>query len=148
MSPIMTAENPAAIRGAIPQEAASWDILPSSQPQVIADCEAKPTPTTAPTIVWVVDTGMPRYVAVVSQKALPTSAHFIANMRTAGRTLKRSMVMARIQLYSAVSGGADMMQAGSVGDAGLVNCLVAEKEAAAPPDYVKGILASVASSTH
>ena len=80
----MIAANAAAIRGAIPQEAATCETLPSVHSQVMEVCEANPTPIKAPTIVWVVETGKPRVVAVINQVPLPTSAQPMANMRAPG----------------------------------------------------------------
>lgn len=73
--PKMMAEKAPAIRGAIAQEAATCDTEPDSHAHLTEAWLANPTPMRAPTTVWVVDTGIPRCVASMSQKALPTSVH-------------------------------------------------------------------------
>lgn len=65
------APNPAAMQGAIAQEAAICETLPFFQPQLTEISDAIPTPTRAPTIDCVVLTGKPRAVQIVSQVADP-----------------------------------------------------------------------------
>ena len=67
----MIAPKPAAIAGAMAQEAAIWPTLPFFQPQLTCMLQAMPTPTSAPTIDWVVLTGKPKRVQTVSHVADP-----------------------------------------------------------------------------
>ena len=85
------APKPQAIAGAIPHEAAIWLTDPSFQPQLTWISAAMPTPTSAPTIDWVVETGNPSLVQMVNQVAEPISATTIAMMRTPGLFSKGSM---------------------------------------------------------
>jgi hypothetical protein len=47
-------------------------------------CAAIPAPASAPTTVWVVETGMPYIVAIVRNVALPTSAQPMTSMKVGG----------------------------------------------------------------
>ena len=71
IEPKMTAPKPAAIHGAMPQEAAICDTLDFFQPQFTEMSDAIPTPTRAPTIDCVVLTGKPRRVQTVNHVAEP-----------------------------------------------------------------------------
>lgn len=72
--PKIMAPNPAAMQGAIAQEAAICETLDFFQPQLTEMFEAIPTPTRAPTIDCVVLTGNPSRVQTVNQVAEPKSA--------------------------------------------------------------------------
>jgi hypothetical protein len=67
----MMAPNPAAMQGAIAQEAAICETLDFFQPQLTGMLEAIPTPTRAPTIDCVVLTGKPSRVQTVNHVAEP-----------------------------------------------------------------------------
>jgi len=79
----------AEIRGAIAQDAATWDTDPFFQLQETLALDAIPAPMRAPTIVWVVETGKPSLVAKRSHEAEPISAQVMTSMRTAGVLVKR-----------------------------------------------------------
>lgn len=72
------------IPGAIAQAAKTWEtpFHPQLTPPVPRD--AMPTPITPPMMLWVVETGIPRRVAVVRYREDATRAQVIPNMRTAG----------------------------------------------------------------
>src|SRR5689334_4331187 len=76
--PKIRAEKPAAIKGAIPHDAATWETDPFSHDHFISAPAANPTPMRAPTTVCVVDTGIPLPVATINHVAEPTSAQPIA----------------------------------------------------------------------
>ena len=88
MVPKRMAENPAAIRGAIAHDAATWDTLPFFQPHDTSAPAAIPAPTRAPTTVWVVDTGNPDLVAIISHAALPNSVQPMMRINVAGLAVK------------------------------------------------------------
>lgn len=67
----ITAPKPAAMHGAIAQDAAICETLPDFQLHETEMLAAMPTPTSAPTIDCVVLTGKPRAVQTASQVADP-----------------------------------------------------------------------------